>query len=370
MPPPTLHRRQLLAGLAAGALAAGPLRSLAAGAPPALGAGIRLIANENPYGPSPAALAAMRTAASRGAYYPGPERGQLIGRIAAANDLAEEAVVVSSGSSEALNAACLAWGRAGRIVAPAVTFDIQLRYAERLGVSVQRVPLADDLQIDLEAMAAAVDDGVSLVYLCNPNNPTGLALPREQLDAFVDRVASRAVVLIDEAYNELAADPAAQSMLHRVQAGDNVIVTRTFSKIHGLAGLRIGYAMAPPALAETLRQHVMSFPSSVAYAGALASHDDRAFLQHSRRMVAEGRALVQETLGRNRVRYLPTEANFIYADIGRDADAFQAAMKAEGVLIRGIYGPYRTWSRISMGRLEDLERFAEIFDRVYNARAA
>ena len=108
----------------------------AAGAPPALGAGIRLIANENPYGPSPAALAAMRTAASRGAYYPGPERSELIGRIAAANDLAEEAVVVSSGSSEALNAACLAWGKAGRIVAPAVTFDIQLRYAERLGVTV------------------------------------------------------------------------------------------------------------------------------------------------------------------------------------------------------------------------------------------
>lgn len=367
MPSTTLHRRQLLAGLAVGALAAGPLRSLAAGAPPAFGPGIRLIANENPYGPSPAALAAMKAAAARGAYYPGPEREKLVARIAGASGLAEEAVVMSSGSSEALNAACLAWGRTGRIVAPAVTFDASLGYAERLGIVVQRVPLAADLQIDLDAMAAAVEEGASLVYLCNPNNPTGLALPQEQLDVFVDRVASRAVVLIDEAYNELAADAEAQSMLHRVRAGDNVIVTRTFSKIHGLAGLRIGYAVAPPALAETLRRHVMSFPSSVAYAGALASYGDQAFLQHSRRMVAEGRSLVQEVLWRNRVRYLPTEANFIYADIGRDADAFQAAMKAEGVLIRGAYGPYRTWSRISMGRLEDLERFSEIFDRVYNA---
>ena len=328
---------------------------------------IRLSANENPYGPSPKALKAIAEVSTKGAYYPGRAFRALTQMIAEANDLPVESVVVTSGSSSVLRAAGVAFAKHGAILLPGLTFDGPLRHAERLGRELRRVPLDDELGIDLGAMQAAVKHDVGLVYICNPNNPTGIALPPEQLRSFCLAVSKVAPVLVDEAYNELTDDPQESSMVDLVRAGEPVIVTRTFSKIFGLAGLRIGYAMAPPELAQIVRNHAMSNSNALGLAAAMATYEDEPFLEYSKQKVLEGRQMVLDTFQRHEVPTLPSQANFVYANIGRNADKFQAAMRARGVSIRGIYQPYDTWSRVSMGKLEDLEVFAKVFGEVYTA---
>ena len=364
----TVSRRTLIRG-AAHAAAFGAATTLlpmpvraAFGPPPGI---IKLSSNENPYGPSPKALSAIAEAAAKGAYYAGAPYRELTARIAEKNGLAPENVVITSGSSSVLQATGRALSKEGAVVLPELTFDGPLRYSERLGAELRRIPLAPDMDTDLDAMAAAVSDDVSLVYVCNPNNPTGIAIEPGRLRAFCRAVAPRATVLLDEAYNELTDAPDDASMADLVRAGENVIVTRTFSKIFGLAGLRIGYALAPEALAATIRSHAMSQSNVAGLAAALASYEDTPFLEFSKARVVEGRRMVMETFAEHEVPFLPSQTNFVYADIGRDADAFQAAMRARGILIRGVYGDFTTWSRVSMGRLEDLETFARVFHELY-----
>ncbi|MEM1434423.1 MAG: histidinol-phosphate transaminase [Pseudomonadota bacterium] len=328
---------------------------------------VRLSANENPYGPSPKAIKAIAEASTKGAYYPGLAYRALTAKIAEANGLDPQSVVITSGSSSVLQAAGVAYAKHGAILLPGLTFDGPLRHAERQGRELRRIPLDPQMGIDLTAMEAAVKHDVGLVYVCNPNNPTGIALPPDQLRAFSRRVSKIAPVLIDEAYNELTDNPVASSMVDLVRNGEAVIVTRTFSKIFGLAGLRIGYAMAPPELAQVIRRHTMSNSNALGLAAALATYDDEPFLEFSKAKVIEGREIVLDTFKRHEVPVLPSQANFVYADIGRNADRFQQAMRERGVSIRGIYQPYDTWSRVSMGKIEDLETFSRVFSEAYTA---
>lgn len=364
----SLSRRNFISGIAAGtSLAAGaavlplPVRAAFGPAPGV----VRLSANENPYGPSPRALEAIAEAAGKGAYYAGAPYRELTARIAAANGLEPENVVITSGSSSVLQATGRAYSKQGALLLPELTFDGPLRYSERLGAELRRVPLAPNMDTDLDAMAAAVDDDVAMVYVCNPNNPTGIAIDPAKLRAFCRSVAPQAPVLVDEAYNELTDVPEEASMADLVREGENVVVTRTFSKIFGLAGLRIGYALAPAEQAEMIRRHTMSQSNVAGLAAALASYDDEAFLEFSKAKVVEGRQMVMDVFDRHEVPYLPSQTNFVYGDIGRDADVFQQLMRERNVMIRGIYRDYTTWSRVSMGRIEDLEVFARVFHEVY-----
>ncbi len=363
-----LHRRSFIGGIAgAMALAAAPVAALRRPAyGPAEGL-IKLDANENPYGPSPKALEAIAEAATQGAYYPGPTVRRLQEMVAEHNGLRPENVVLTSGSIEALFAVGAAYSRHGRIVAPALTFGPHLTVVERMGGEVIRVPLTADLDTDLAGMERAVDNTVSMVYVCNPNNPTGVEIDAAALRAFCTRVSPTATVMVDEAYNELTDDPAASSMVDLVRKGDNVIITRTFSKLHGIAGLRVGYALAPAHLAEVIARHTMTQPNLLGAAAAIASIDDEPFLEFSKKKIREGRELVADVFRRHEIPYLESRANFVYGDIGRNADDFRASMQARNVHIRGIYAPYSTWSRVSMGRMEELEIFARVFSEVYNA---
>lgn len=365
-----VSRRAFMATLAGAAAVATalPQRSWAA-APMLYGPSasvVKLNANENPYGPSPKALEAIaKSAAEGGAYYPGKINRALAEMIAERHGLTADHVVLTSGSMECLFAAAAAFTKYGRIVAPGLTFGPHLTVAERMGGEVLRVPLTGEMDQDLERMAAVTDSMTSLVYVCNPNNPTGLTVEGGRMRAFCEAVSARATVMVDEAYNELTDNPDATSMVDLVRRGENVIITRTFSKLYGLAGLRVGYALAPPHLAEMLKRHAMTSPSVVGAAAALASYNDEAFLAYSKSKIVEGRQMVEALFDRLEIPHVPSQTNFVYADIGRDADAFQAKMRAENVLIRGVYEPYKTWSRVSMGKLEDLERFVQTFERVY-----
>jgi histidinol-phosphate aminotransferase len=359
------NRRTVMRGMVSSAisLALAPSAFAQHGPPPGK---IALRFNENPYGPSASAMKAAAEALEMGAYYPMVIPGELLKSIAAKNELTMDNMVLSSGSNEALHAAFVAWGKKGRIIQPALTYTDHIAYSLRMGVDLVTVPLAADMSIDLDAMAAAVDDNTSLVYICNPNNPTGMTLDGDTLRDFCRNVGEKAVVLIDEAYNELTDDPEYTSMVDLVREEENVIVMRTFSKIFGMAGLRVGYGMARPDLAKIVEGHVMAWPNSPGLAAAHASYNDAEFIRFSRSKIIEGRNMVNETLRRNGIEPLPSQANFVYADIGRNATEFQKKMDERGILIRGSFELYPNFSRISMGKVEELKMFDKVFSEVYS----
>lgn len=328
---------------------------------------IALRYNENPYGPSPAALKAAAEAAALGAYYPGVIETDLLAVIARRNKLKLENMFVSSGSNEALQAALVSWGRNGKILLPELTYSAHLDYAQRMGVELLRVPLSKDMSIDLEALAAAMDESISLVYICNPNNPTGMTLDGDKLRDFCRQVGNQAVVLVDEAYIELTDDPEYTSVIDFVSEEQNIIVMRTFSKIFGMAGLRVGYGMARPDLAQRIAGHIMAWPNGVGLAAALASYTDEEFINFSRAKIFSGREMVQQTFRKNGIEPLPSQTNFVYADIGRNASEFQQLMAARNILVRGSYEPYPDYLRVSMGKLEDIEVFDRVFTEIYQA---
>ena len=361
---PSLNRRRALQGLVMGTagLALSPLTMGQVEIPPGQ---IRLMFNENPYGPSPKALAEVAKILPKTAYYPGAIEDDLMGLFMARHQLDREQVFLASGSNEGLQAAMMAFGKHGKVISPALTYSDHLNYAEKLGVAVHRMPLRDDMAIDLEAMARAVDDSVSLVYLCNPNNPTGMAIDGDELRSFCREVAPRVPILIDEAYNELTDKPDYTSMVDLVRGGGNILITRTFSKIFGMAGLRVGYGMGHPDLVSVVNDNVMAWRNGVGLYAAYHSYLDEDFVAFSRDKILQGREMVNATFRRHGIEPLPSQTSFVYADIQRDADVFKAEMAARNVKIRGIYAGYDTYSRVSMGRIEELQIFDRIFSEVY-----
>ena len=360
----SFSRRRVLEGLLAGA--AGLVL-------PATGWGqveippgqIRLMFNENPYGPSPKALAEVAKILPKTAYYPGAIEDDLMGLFMARHQLDREQVFLASGSNEGLQAAMMAFGKSGKVISPALTYSDHLNYAEKLGVAVHRVPLRDDMAIDLEAMVRAVDEAVSLVYLCNPNNPTGMAIDGDELRSFCREISPKVPILIDEAYNELTDRPDYTSMVDLVRGGSNILITRTFSKIFGMAGLRVGYGMGHPDIVSVVKDNVMAWPNGVGLYAAYHSYLDEDFIAFSREKILQGREMVNATFRRHGIAPLPSQTSFVYADIRRDADVFKARMAERNVKIRGIYEGYSTFSRVSMGRIEELEVFDRIFSEVY-----
>lgn len=359
-----LSRRDLVRGVLGGAigLALAPISVADLGPPPGK---IALRFNENPYGPSPGALKAAAEAAAQGAYYADDMQVPLLQTIAGRQDVALENMVLSSGSNEALQAAFVAWGKRGKIVMPGLTYTGHIGYARRMGVELVRVPLKDDLTIDLDKIAAAVTDDVSLVYICNPNNPTGQTLDGDDLRDFCRNVGRRAVVMIDEAYIELTDRPGYTSMVDLVRADENVIVMRTFSKIFGMAGMRVGYGIGRPDIAKTIADHVMAWPNGVGLAAARACYADDKFIEFSRSKIFEGRAMVVNTLRRNGIEPLPSQTNFVFADIGRNGRDFQKQMAERNILIRGRFDPYPNYIRVSMGKIEDIEVFQAVFTEAF-----
>ena len=361
---PSFNRRRALQGLVMGTagLALSPLTIGQVEIPPSQ---IRLMFNENPYGPSPKALAEVAKILPKTAYYPGAIEDDLMGLFMARHQLDREQVFLASGSNEGLQAAMMAFGKHGKVISPALTYSDHLQYAEKLGVAVHRVPLRDDMAIDLEAMARAVDDSVSLVYLCNPNNPTGMAIDGDELRSFCREVSPKVPILIDEAYNELTDKPDYTSMVDLVREGANMLITRTFSKIFGMAGLRVGYGMGHPDIVSVVKDNVMAWPNGVGLYAAYHSYLDEDFIAFSRDKILQGRQMVNATFRRHGIESLPSQTNFVYADIQRDADVFKAKMAARNIKIRGIYEGYDTYSRVSMGRIEELEIFDRVFSEVY-----
>ncbi len=328
----------------------------------------KLNANENPYGPSKAALAAIQEASASGAYYVRDSVIALRAMIAERHGVAPEYVALSSGSSGALVACALTAGQQGNILGPDLFWDTTSMSVENQGIAeIVRLPKHPGLEIDLGAMYAAIDDSIAMVQVVNPNNPTGLLMDPAALREFCVKASKKATVLVDEAYNEVTDMPEANSMVSLVKAGHDVIVARTFSKIYGLAGMRVGYVIAAPEKIEKMSNYGIGWYglNQAGLAAAVACYEDEEFMNASRAKIREGREMIYSALKENGLSGLPSQTNFIFVDLGSiNAEAFREAMEKENVLIRGIYRDYTHMSRVSMGRLEDVQMYVDALPKV------
>jgi len=332
--------------------------------------GVALLSrNENPYGPSKSALEMIDYAAKKGAYYASRDSRQLLAKmIAEKNGVEPEQIAITTGSGEALSAIAMIYGPKGKIVAPRLFWDTTALYAKNLGMAyVERVPLKSDMGIDLYGIEARVTPTTGLVQLCNPNNPTGLVADSATFKSAVKRMSANTTVLVDEAYIELADNPDTNTCVDLVKEGRDVIVARTFSKIYGMAGLRVGYTISSPEVAKKIQQTAMSWSPCTSYAGAIGAYNDEKFLNFSKAKVVEARDMVNTTLDTLGLTRLPSQTNFVYFKSGKEANDVQKAMEAKKISVRGQYMDYNEWTRVSMGKIKDVERFCKALPEVIGA---
>ncbi|MEO6447090.1 MAG: aminotransferase class I/II-fold pyridoxal phosphate-dependent enzyme [Gemmatimonadaceae bacterium] len=321
---------------------------------------IRLDSNENPRGPAPAALSALQQTFDLTGRYPDAAEESLRAAIAAHHGVGVESVLLGCGSTEILKIATEAFTSPTRpLVTAAPTFEVPTRTAQRMGTPIRAIPVDASLRLDLDAMLEQ-SSGAGLVFLCNPNNPTGTLHGLDTVSRFVRDVQSRApdaYTLIDEAYFEFADAPAYRTAIPLALASPRVLVSRTFSKVHGMAGLRAGYAIAhPETISRLLPFRLESGISVLAGAAAITSLGLSA---HVRRQVAlnlEARTFAMDAMRSLGYRVVPSQTNFFMADIQRDPKAFQVAMRARGVAIGRAFPPLSTYTRISIGTLDEMQR--------------
>ncbi len=369
---PAFNRREWLrsAGLTALGAALLPRAASLYGAeesPPPEGAHINLAGNENPFGPAPAVIQAIFRAAPQSSRYPFREEYALKEQLAKKEGVAVENIVLTNGCDEllalaAVHAAHSASGAAGEIVATHPTYFQLTDYAAKTGLTVRWVG-HDPVTMchDLTGLAAAANSSTRLVYVCNPDNPTGTLRSPAEIAAFCREVAPRHPVFLDEVYLELESDFAAQTQVSLVREGLPVIIGRSFSKLHGMAGHRIGYGVTTPQLASALGRWQMSSVNYIGVAAARTSLHEVDFLHYSARKIAEGRARYCALLAECGLRYTPSHGNFVFHQVQRPSVDFQAAMKARGFLVGWPHSPvepYLDWCRVSIGTDEEMTKFA------------
>ncbi len=329
---------------------------------------VKLASNEGPFPPFPAALAAMERAALELNRYPDGGTYRLHEALAARHGVAVEEICAGAGADGCLDMLSQAVLDPGdEVVCGWPSFPSYVIYARKQGAVPKLVPLRAH-RYDLDALIAAVTPRTKLVYVCHPNNPTGTMNTRAELDAFFERVPEHALVVVDQAYFEYIDDPdypdAVEEYLKR---GRRVVVLRTFSKIYGLAGLRVGYAVGPrgvcAAMAKVRRPFDVSTPAQVA---ALASLDDTAEIARRRALNAEGLVRLAATLREHGLE--PAEGavgNFLYVDVGEDAATLYERLLREGVIVRPLHGfGSPTAIRVSVGTPEENALFATALGRV------
>ncbi|MAD92129.1 MAG: histidinol phosphate aminotransferase [Gammaproteobacteria bacterium] len=332
----------------------------------------KLNANENPYGPSPKAIAAMTKAINKGAYYVNETAEFLKTMIAEKHGLTKDHVLLSSGSSSALTSLAMMVSKEGSILGSDLFWDATSKMGTRHSkYGIKRIPKTNDLSVDLEAMYSSVDESIALVQICNPNNPTGSTISPNNLKNFCKKISTKTMVLIDEAYNEVTDAPEENSMIPLVKAGYNVVVTRTFSKIYGLAGMRVGYMIASPETIEsisTFGQNHFYALNQAGIAAAIASYNDREFLAYSKSKIIEAREMITDAVEANGLCVLPSQTSFLFVNLGDiNAEEFRQKMAQENILIRGIYQDYNHWSRVSVGTLRDIKKYIAALPKVLDS---
>lgn len=327
----------------------------------------RLGANENPFGPAESAKKAIIDAINDSFMYPRDGRQELIDTIAKIEGVAPEQVLIGAGSTELLMAAALYYSQGGgSIISGDPSYLSLVSMASKYGATWEKVPLTKDFDLDLPAMEKRVSDKTSLVYICNPNNPTGKLLNPDQLSDFCASVSPKKPVFVDEAYIDYAGDAQKLSAIANIKKGQNVIVARTFSKVHAFAGLRIGYCIGLPETIEKISMYSTRGGTTAATSvyGAIASLQDQEFLKFSVEQNEISKKYIYGVLKNMGYTCLPSATNFVLFPIKMKADGFRKAMLEKGVAIRTWEFDGQTWCRVSMHTLEKMKIFEEAFKEV------
>lgn len=330
---------------------------------------IKLASNENALGPSPLAAAAMQDAVSQMHVYPDGGGYYLIEALAERLAVPRDSIVLTNGSNEGIEfLGHVFLSRGDAIVMSEHAFVIYQLCASLFQADTIAVPMREHRH-DLDAMRGAITDKTRLVFIANPNNPTGTMVSGAEIEAFMSRVPEHVIVVIDEAYVELLSPEQQPDTLSYVREGRRVVLLRTFSKTYGLAGLRIGYAVAPAPLIALLQKVRQPFNvSAMAQVGALAALGDHAHVERTRELVSAELAFYESAFKQMGIESIPSVANFICADVGDGRDVFERLQK-RGVIVRPMDG-YRmpSFIRITLGLRPENERCLEELKAVLAAR--
>jgi histidinol-phosphate aminotransferase len=323
---------------------------------------VKLASNENPLGPSRKALGVLKRGLKTLHRYPEGTGLPLREAIARKTGLSPDEVILGNGSDEIMDLAAKVFLSPGEeAIVGDRTFAIYSIAVRAQGGAVREVPLRDGVH-DLEAMRRAVGPRTRLVFICNPNNPTGTMVTHEAVGRFLKGLPDDILVVLDEAYAEFADDPSFPRSDEFVRSGAPVLVLRTFSKYYGLAGLRIGYGLAPPSVVRELNRVRLPFnTNTLAQRAALAALTDAAHAARTRKVNREGRKLLEGAFGKMGLRFLPTQANFIYVNVGGDGQAVFDRLLREGVIVRPVTGG---WIRVSIGLARENRRFIAALKKI------
>jgi histidinol-phosphate aminotransferase len=306
------------------------------------------------------------------ARYPDATEESLCRALAEHHGVAREQVVLGCGSGEILKMADMAFLAPGRTVVVAhPTFEAVLMYARTTKAEAVTVPQSADFRHDLPKMAAACDARTGMVYVFNPNNPTGTIVSAAEVDAFLAKVPATAVVLLDEAYHHFVEDPSYASAVPRIAKHPNLVVVRTFSKIYGLAGMRLGYAVASRENADRLRdQQIFSNANAAVLAAATASLAEPAHAARQRELMNGTKRWMCDEFAKDGRRFIPSHANFVMVEVGRDVTPVIADFEKQGILVGRKFPTMETWLRISIGTPDETRAFVDALRRIVPARKA
>jgi histidinol-phosphate aminotransferase len=329
----------------------------------------RLLANENPWGPSKKAIAAIAESASRGNRYVYNSAVEMMEMLAKKEGVAANQVLLAAGSTDILEktafALCM---KGGNVVSADPSYLSLVKTAQAIGATWKNIPLRADYAHDLDAMEKAIDENTRLVYTCNPNNPTGTMTPAAEIKAFIKKVNSRVPIFIDEAYMELLDNADAETAVGMIGEGYDVIIARTFSKIHGMAGLRVGYMVAKPERVEMIQKLVRTEMglSVTSVSGAMASLKDMSFQEFTRKNNKSNREYVFEELKKMNFNPIPSSTNFILFPIQMPIKEMMDKMVERSVGIRGFEIDGKPYARVSIGTMDELKLFVKSLSAITN----
>ena len=330
---------------------------------------VKLASNENPLGPSPKVLAAIREELAELTRYPDGNGFELKSRLAARCGVQINQVTLGNGSNDILDLVARAYLAPGlNAVFSQYAFAVYPISTQAVGAQGKVVP-AKDYGHDLDAMLAAIDENTRVVFIANPNNPTGTWFGPDALERFLARVPQSVLVVLDEAYIEFAEGDELPDGLKYLARYDNLLVSRTFSKAYGLAALRVGYALSSAQIADVLNRVRQPFNvNSLALAAACAALDDADYLAQSRQLNDAGMAQLEAGLRELGLSWIPSKGNFIAVDFGRDTAAINQALLRAGVIVRPVAGyGMPNFLRVSIGLTAENARFLDALAKVLNA---
>lgn len=334
---------------------------------------IELNANENSLGMSDSAKKAVTESLSEGFRYPDNARAALISKVASIHGVAENQISLGNGSTENMRATiqmlqhkAFTEGREFQMVIPVPTFDCAEMYANSIGASVVKIPLtAENYDLDLQRLKKAADEfnGISLLYVCNPNNPTGTITSTKQLKTWIGNAPDNHYFLLDQAYLEYVNDPSFESGVEWVKQGlsDNLIVIHTFSKLCALAGMRVGYAISNPQAIEAVEAFMSMDNTNLSGAvAAIATLNDAEFLELSLRTTNQSRQMIETVLDELGLRYLPSQTNFIFHEIKGDLKTYIARMRDSGIKVGRDFPPVTGFNRVTLGTPDEMAVFIKV----------